>query len=666
MTRVFASFILSFFFTANCLSQTTSVDALRANLYTATSDNNRLSYLIKLCAQNDNLNADSLWQYASEARRLAHLLNDSESSSLAAIALADVYERWDNTDSARALISSEFLKYNVENAATRPTYFKLARAKIDMFGAASNYKDGLAVVYKTLADAEKYKDSVTAAENMNTIAAWYYDMDRLDDAKQWSYKAIAWSNNQSKFDATRAAIYLNLGENYRWVDNNDSAIICINKALQLSKRSDNLYLLSACYQRLTGILIAQKKLADAKNAILLSLQLIRKRDGAAPQQEKLLMLASVYEKMKQYNHAIQVLQQGITSDSIYKSNISRSEKKDTEDLQSIFYYEELADCYKLQGDHIRYEQTLEKIIAGKDAFYNANSASAIAALEAKYAFQKQETIIAQQALIITQKNYWLYASIVFLILAAIISWLLLRDAKRIQKIKLQKLQEEERRQSAKAIADAEENERKRIAADLHDNLGAQLSFIKRNVDFIIDPPQGFKPADQKKYLGFANDTARNAMIDLRETLWVLNTEEVFIQDFADKLKSYLQQHLVGTQNFILNFNEVIMLNWKLPAGEVMHLFRIFQELLSNVVKHSNATTLNVQLTTSQANQYIFKVMDNGKGFNVTNQKKEHYGLENMQKRAAEIGAGLSITSSEEGTIIILSKNTNTFGLLEKE
>src|ERR1700761_2342336 len=100
---------------------------------------------------------------------------------------------------------------------------------------------------------------------------------------------------------------------------------------------------------------------------------------------------------------------------------------------------------------------------------------------------------------------------------------------------------EEKRLAAGAVADAQERERKRIAADLHDNLGAQLSFIKRNVDFIMDQPAGFNQADERKYLGAVNDIAQSAMVDLRETLWVLNKDQVSIQEFADKLKSYLRQ-----------------------------------------------------------------------------------------------------------------------------
>jgi signal transduction histidine kinase len=210
--------------------------------------------------------------------------------------------------------------------------------------------------------------------------------------------------------------------------------------------------------------------------------------------------------------------------------------------------------------------------------------------------------------------------------------------------------------AARAVAEAEESERKRISADLHDNLGAQLSFIKRNVGFLIDKPEGFKASDERRYLDYVNDFARNAMIDLRETIWVLNKEEVFVRDFADKLKFYLGQQLYGAEKIRWDFTDRIEANWQLSSSEVMHLFRIVQELVNNAIKHARADHIAVEFISPADQHYQLEVQDNGCGFDTNNKRPGNYGLNNLRQRAKELTAELEITSAPEmGTRIVLKK-----------
>jgi signal transduction histidine kinase len=209
------------------------------------------------------------------------------------------------------------------------------------------------------------------------------------------------------------------------------------------------------------------------------------------------------------------------------------------------------------------------------------------------------------------------------------------------------------------VASGQEKERKRIAADLHDNLGAQLSFIKRNVNFMIDRPEGFNRADERKYLDQVNDTAQNAMVDLRETIWVLNRDEVSIQEFADKLKSYLRQQLLDRKITNWEFRDDISQNWKLSSSEIMHLFRIVQEVISNIIKHACANHISIKLSSHSPNTYELEIIDNGKGFDINNEYDGHYGLENIQARSTTINAQILIESNPgQGTRVLLTKAQN--------
>ena len=153
-----------------------------------------------------------------------------------------------------------------------------------------------------------------------------------------------------------------------------------------------------------------------------------------------------------------------------------------------------------------------------------------------------------------------------------------------------------------------------------------------------------------------NDTAQNAMIDLRETIWVLNKDEVNIQEFADKLKSYLRQQLLGKESITLQFEENLEASWKFTSGQAMHLFRIVQEAISNIIKHADADHIMIRFESERVGTYRLQISDNGVGFDTAKQYDGHYGLENIQRRATEINATLSIESNQsKGTIISLTK-----------
>ena len=395
-----------------------------------------------------------------------------------------------------------------------------------------------------------------------------------------------------------------------------------------------------------------------ETAILESIQLDEKVDGDEPHDDNLVALADVYIRTRQFDNAIKIINDGLAFYSSPNNSSTHAKLGATDNgLQRIFLYQMLAKAYHLKGDTKNYEALLEKIISSMDAFYRANSAQSIADFDTKYQVQKKEATIAQQQLALVRENYLFYGSVVIAILGATIALLIFREVSRKQKLRLQQMQEEEKLLSEKAVSEAEETERRRIAADLHDNLGAQLSFIKRNVNFIMDQPPGFSQAEERKYLGAVNDIAQNAMVDLRETLWVLNKDQVSIQEFADKLKSYLKQQLMSRDMIKWDFKEHIQDNWRLSSGEVMHLFRIVQEVISNIIKHAEAEKISIQFTSNSQDAYQLAISDNGKGFDVNNIYNGHYGLENIQQRAKEISAKLQITSSTDvGTMMILTKN----------
>jgi signal transduction histidine kinase/ligand-binding sensor domain-containing protein len=211
-----------------------------------------------------------------------------------------------------------------------------------------------------------------------------------------------------------------------------------------------------------------------------------------------------------------------------------------------------------------------------------------------------------------------------------------------------------------------QEERERISRDLHDNVGARLTHLVGQIDNIEirltrdNSEQAVKLALNK--LETLGDNTRQTIDILRETIWVVKTEAITLEDFKNRIVQYFQQHLSDQIEFevqlhLKNTQEVK----PLFAQQALNLFRIVQEACQNTLKHAQATQINVHIE-SQNKGVSISVSDNGNGFDVSNTRhfQENHGLKNMQTRAAEIGAQLEIkTKIGQGTTLLVElENAN--------
>mgnify|MGYP003390257496 CR=1 FL=1 len=100
-------------------------------------------------------------------------------------------------------------------------------------------------------------------------------------------------------------------------------------------------------------------------------------------------------------------------------------------------------------------------------------------------------------------------------------------------MKLERLQEEEKRLAAEAIKEAEENERKRIAADLHDSLGAYAASVVSNIEFI---KQDKLDAQSSTAMQELRNNSQAMVAQLSDTIWVLKKDVRSITGISDRLK----------------------------------------------------------------------------------------------------------------------------------
>lgn len=189
-------------------------------------------------------------------------------------------------------------------------------------------------------------------------------------------------------------------------------------------------------------------------------------------------------------------------------------------------------------------------------------------------------------------------------------------------------------------------ERERISRDLHDNVGAQVTYMLMNLE-------GLETANPRQ-VQQVKGVGRSIMDTLRETIWALNEKPVTNLAFADKLKTYISRYIP----LQVQYSESLASEEELPKDQVLQLFRIAQEALNNAVKYSGAEKLEIRFHSDAALLMGLSIADNGSGFSLPD-VKTGYGLNNMRKRAAEAGIGFHLeTAVGKGTRIELELRRN--------
>ena len=201
-----------------------------------------------------------------------------------------------------------------------------------------------------------------------------------------------------------------------------------------------------------------------------------------------------------------------------------------------------------------------------------------------------------------------------------------------------------------------EQERIRISRDLHDNVGAQLSYLISQLDWMAEHPDMLKEeVVWNNKITSLSEAGRNAMHTLRETIWAINHQELSVEEFADRFKQYVIKMTSVKSNLRVEFHEQLLYQATIKPESALHIFRICQEAFHNAIKHSNSKKIDIYFTV-QDRLFTCKIQDFGYGFDVLNTvKKDSYGLQNMKQRAQEVGATFIIESiPNEGTSVSIS------------
>lgn len=190
--------------------------------------------------------------------------------------------------------------------------------------------------------------------------------------------------------------------------------------------------------------------------------------------------------------------------------------------------------------------------------------------------------------------------------------------------------------------------RNRIAADLHDEVGSNLNSIAIFVALLRKKA----PAALTPLLDKITSNSTESVQLIQDTIWAIQSKNDDFQKFIDKIRGFTTQVLAAKNISLVFDNQEVNDKNLLSIEQRKNAYLIFKESINNIVKHAQATKVNIQIW-REHNQIFIQIEDNGCGFD-TNAVFEGNGLQNFEQRAEESDMKINIESEiGKGTKILL-------------
>ena len=200
----------------------------------------------------------------------------------------------------------------------------------------------------------------------------------------------------------------------------------------------------------------------------------------------------------------------------------------------------------------------------------------------------------------------------------------------------------------KALVEGEENERRRIAKELHDGLGQYLSAVNMSFESLAEDVE-WQNKNEKEHFRHGLALLKQAMQETRAISQNLMPKAIEDYGLALAIES-LVDDIRRNSNFGINYYQNIE-SLNIPYNVQINLYRIAQEAINNAIRHSNCKNLHVQLVHSN-NDIILSIEDNGVGFDIEEKSGTGLGLNSMQTRTSAISGTIEIaTAHGKGTMI---------------
>ncbi|MCW3118125.1 MAG: hypothetical protein JWM28_2207, partial [Chitinophagaceae bacterium] len=433
----------------------------------------------------------------------------------------------------------------------------------------------------------------------------------------------------------------------------------LNQALPLAKKSGNIEKITTIYHDLGGYYFERKEYEPALENYLYSYSYVKQMDNPYHLCESYKVLAVVYSKLGQTAKAMKYI---VQAEELASKVGARA------DLKQI--YQTRAELEQNSGNYKKSAEYFSKRIMVSDSLFETETSARIADMEGKYQNEKKQQEILQlkknkqiQSLSIKQKstlNYFLTGSVATLLIVCLLGYRNLRTRHRLakqqdemQQQRIRELEKDKQLVAVDSLLKGQEEERSRLAKDLHDGLGGLLSGVKfslRNMkDNLIVTPDNMAVFERSL------DMIDGAIKELRRVAHNMMPEILTKFGLDEALKEYC--NTINAAKLLTVKYQSLGMQARLEKSIEIIIYRIVQELLNNTLKHAAATEAFVQLI-REGTRLSVVIEDNGKGFDaglIENNKGA--GLANVRSRVDYLKGQLDIHAEPgKGTLVNIEFN----------
>lgn len=447
----------------------------------------------------------------------------------------------------------------------------------------------------------------------NNLASIFNGLKQYEKGKRYAGEALGLARSLQD-DYAIASSLINLAQSETFLLQYDQALAHFQEVESIGRSTADSILIMDGWHGQADVKKSTRKIEEASQLYSQVVKLAQEQNVLPYQMYGWMGLSACLVTQKQYEQAQQAIERGI--------DIARSTGSSYE-LQDL--YRQRADLAELRGAYAQALTFRKEYEVLKDSVAGEKSKASINLLEARFESQRKDDQIrelenekATQQEVIRQKNnitYLMAAVIVTVFLLLGLLYFSYAQRQKLHQQRIRELETEKQLWASQAVIKGQEEERGRLAKDLHDGLGGMLSGVKLTLsnmksNMLMDP-------DGALMFQRSLDMLDHSISELRRVAHNMMPEVLVKFGLEEGLKSYcdsVHQAAILTVNF-----QTLGVAQRLSGEREVMVYRIAQELITNVLKHARARTLVVQLAW-QADSFDLTVEDDGIGLDLVTLK----------------------------------------------
>lgn len=595
-------------------------DSLVKDLATQKTDTGKLKTLSELSFYYATNNPALALKYANEQKQIAEKVNIPKFTANAYndIAIAQYY----SGDYGQALQNNKAALAIREKLGSKALLVSSLNKIAIIYQELGKYDTAAVYQFKILKLAEELNDDGFIGITYNNIATIYQNLKQYD--KGIEYARMSLIKAETVKDALQMGrSYGTIASNFDHINKYDSALFYYQKSLKIFEGENDLGGISAAYSNIGFIYRRNKRNEDGLAAYKKAYETAIKMGNESDKAFYAADIGNVLLDLKQYKAGYSYLQASMVTAK--KDNNLEILKMAYSGLRNYFLLEQNIDSSSFYG-------TLYQDVV--DSLFSTATTKQINELQTQYETEKKEQQInllnkenTIQKLTIGKSRIFIGITIGLLLAGLAFSYLLYNRYKIKQQAALQQEVMHQQELATEAVIEAEENERKRIARDLHDGVGQMMSAARMNLSLLEDHIH--LSATEKMAYEKAVALVDESCKEVRSVSHNMMPNALIKTGLASAVRAFIEQietPSLKVQLYTEGLNESINKNTETV------LYRVLQECVNNVIKHAGATNLDIALIKDETGINA-TIEDNGKGFDTSDKNKyTGMGLDNMQKR----------------------------------